>query len=83
MYSTYTAHRNKAVSEGAATYFLHKYVTTRVARMTWGFACNIPYCADDPEHYKRRHKVVIDVAGEERLNGVFQLYISEVIETSI
>lgn len=47
--------------------------------MTWGVGSSIPYDADDPEHYKRRHNVTIDIAGVKRIEPVFQLYLLEVI----
>lgn len=72
------AHRQRSVSHGAVAFFLKKFATTRVARMTWGVRDDTSYCADNPEHYKRRDKVKKDAGGTKRLHDVFRTFISEV-----
>ncbi|KAJ3535907.1 hypothetical protein NMY22_g6269 [Coprinellus aureogranulatus] len=48
-------HVNKAVSNGAVSFYLDSFVTTRVARATYGIQVYIPYDATDPEHCARAH----------------------------
>lgn len=59
-------------------FFLEKFATTRVARMTWGVNGGTSYCADNPEHYKRKDRMKKDAAGDERLYNVFRTFIHEV-----
>ncbi|KAJ3508524.1 hypothetical protein NMY22_g16586 [Coprinellus aureogranulatus] len=53
------AHVNKAVSNGAVSFYLDGVVGSRVARATYGVGCYSDYDSYDPEHRKRGHKVTI------------------------
>jgi hypothetical protein len=44
---------NKAVSDGAISFYLDHYVRARVAKVTYGSPANIRYKPSDPEHIKR------------------------------
>ncbi|GJE90679.1 HSP70 family protein [Phanerochaete sordida] len=46
-------HTNKAVAEGAVSFFLGHSVTARISRSTYGSTCWFPYDASDPEHVLR------------------------------
>ncbi|KAI0086044.1 hypothetical protein BDY19DRAFT_376420 [Irpex rosettiformis] len=50
-------HTNKAVAEGAVSYYLGDVVSARVARITYGVEVVRIYDASDSEHYSRRHKL--------------------------
>ncbi|TFK80413.1 hypothetical protein K466DRAFT_532982 [Polyporus arcularius HHB13444] len=46
-------HTSKAVSEGAVSFYLDRFVSARVIRTTYGVACNHDYEPNDPEHAAR------------------------------
>ena len=46
-------HRSKAVSDGAVSFHLDHFVSTRVARFGYGTSCRISYNPGNPEHLKR------------------------------
>ncbi|KAI0708754.1 hypothetical protein C8T65DRAFT_740136 [Cerioporus squamosus] len=46
-------HTSKAVSEGAVSFYLDRFVSARVIRTTYGVACNHDYVPNDPEHATR------------------------------
>ncbi|KAG1846557.1 hypothetical protein DFJ58DRAFT_747163 [Suillus subalutaceus] len=58
------AHVNKAVADGAVSFYIDHLVSSRVARATYGVECFIPYHSGDPEHQVRLHKSFIDPTGE-------------------
>lgn len=47
------ARRNKAVSDGAMSFYLDHYVRSRVSKVTYGSIANVLYKDHDPEHTKR------------------------------
>ncbi|EFI28063.1 hypothetical protein CC1G_14089 [Coprinopsis cinerea okayama7 len=55
-------HVNKAVSDGAISFYLDHYVDKRVAKMTYGNFCHIPYNDHDPEHKRRHHTTFMSMA---------------------
>ena len=50
------SHINKAVSDGAISFYLDHFVRTRVSKYTYGSFGNIEYDASDPSHQERQHK---------------------------
>ncbi|KAF6748676.1 hypothetical protein DFP72DRAFT_915785 [Ephemerocybe angulata] len=50
-------HVNKAVSNGAVSFYLDSAVTSRVARLTYGVEVCVDYNSTDYEHIKRGHRV--------------------------
>ncbi|KAG2043946.1 hypothetical protein BDR03DRAFT_940321 [Suillus americanus] len=58
------AHVNKAVADGAVSFYIDHLVSSRVARATYGVECFTPYHSEDPEHQVRLHKSFIDATGE-------------------
>jgi len=46
-------HVNKAVSDGAISFYLDHYVRSRVAKVTYGYKASILYVPTDSEHIKR------------------------------
>ncbi|KAL0574104.1 hypothetical protein V5O48_007863, partial [Marasmius crinis-equi] len=54
---------NKAVADGAVSFYLDHMVSARVARFTYGVECSTSYMPSDPEHRKRSHTLYTDVAG--------------------
>ncbi|KAG2353445.1 hypothetical protein BDR07DRAFT_1367118 [Suillus spraguei] len=58
------AHVNKAVADGAVSFYIDHLVSSRVARATYGTDCNTQYNSRDPEHLARQHKKFIGLTGE-------------------
>jgi hypothetical protein len=56
-------HVNKAVSDGAISFYLDHYVRARIAKVTYGSRVSVPYVHSDPEHVKRAALKFIDVDG--------------------
>ncbi|RPD70094.1 hypothetical protein L226DRAFT_256752 [Lentinus tigrinus ALCF2SS1-7] len=46
-------HTSKAVSEGAVSFYLDRFVSARLIRTTYGVSCNHDYVPNDPEHATR------------------------------
>ncbi|TFK95589.1 hypothetical protein BDV98DRAFT_556293 [Pterulicium gracile] len=62
-------HMNKAVANGGISFHLDRFVTSRVARFTYGIGCNTLYNPEDPEHRGRHSYVSFD--GEKYVSDVF------------
>lgn len=54
---------SKAVAEGAASFFLQKFVSSRVAKFTYGTEVSFVYDGGDPEHHARRFKLKTGPSG--------------------
>ncbi|KAG1734623.1 hypothetical protein EDB19DRAFT_1638867 [Suillus lakei] len=66
------AHANKAVADGAVSFYIDHLVSSRVARATYGIECITPYNSQDREHLSRQHKSIIDVSGGTFIPDYFQ-----------
>jgi len=56
-------HVNKAVADGAVSFFVDNLVSSRAARFTYGTHCNAVYDEHDPEHVSRRDVAFEGVTG--------------------
>jgi len=56
-------HCNKAVADGAVSYFIDHLVSSRVARYTYGTECSVPYSPFDTEHRARQKQVFRSASG--------------------
>jgi hypothetical protein len=70
--------RNKAVSDGAISFYLDHFVRTRVSKFTYGSFCTLPYDPNDPDHQSRSHKVFTDEFGDKRVDGCFDIILPKV-----
>jgi hypothetical protein len=70
--------RNKAVSDGAISFYLDHFVRTRVSKITYGYFCHIPYDPNDPDHRARSHKVFTSVSGNKRISDSFDIILPKV-----
>ncbi|KAG2126241.1 hypothetical protein DEU56DRAFT_557062 [Suillus clintonianus] len=66
------AHVNKAVADGAVSFYIDHLVSSRVARATYGVECHSQYDFQDPEHQARQHTIFADITGSLRVPSVFQ-----------
>ncbi|KII95456.1 hypothetical protein PLICRDRAFT_170106 [Plicaturopsis crispa FD-325 SS-3] len=71
------SHVNKAVADGAVSFYIDHFVSVRVARTTYGTDCNITYDAQNPDHRSRSHQVYVDVDGTSRLPHGFYTILSK------
>ncbi|CCM04651.1 uncharacterized protein FIBRA_06835 [Fibroporia radiculosa] len=69
-------HTSKAVAEGAVAFYLEEWVSARVARVTYGVQCLIPYHENDPEHLARRASVVSRPSGKRMIPDAFRILLS-------
>jgi hypothetical protein len=67
--SIYMFIRNKAVADGAVSYYLDHFVVGRIARHTYGIPISVLYDPADPDHRKRKHMMFEGIAGEDRLRA--------------
>jgi hypothetical protein len=68
----YVPCRNKAVSDGAISFYLDHYVRTRIAKVTYGSKVTVPYDDSNPEHVKRATLKFIDADGTPMLPHGFR-----------
>ncbi|TFK21092.1 hypothetical protein FA15DRAFT_672873 [Coprinopsis marcescibilis] len=66
-------HVNKAVSDGALSFYLDHFVKSRVSKVAYGSFCHIPYDNTDPEHRSRESTTFLSVSNSKRIGGFFQV----------
>jgi len=67
-------HVNKAVADGAISYYIDHFVQTRVSKLTYGSKGSIDYDASDAEHQKR--VTFTAISGVKRIDRVFWVILS-------
>jgi len=75
-------HVNKAVSDGAISFYVDHFVRTRVSKFTYGSFCHIPYDPSAPDHISRSHNVFISVSGAERITDFFDIILPKNTQVS-
>ena len=73
-----TLFRNKAVSDGAISFFIDHFVSTRVSRFVYGVSTRHTYNAYDAGHRKRVGKIFIDASGKQKLDEHFSVILAKV-----
>lgn len=71
--------RNKAVADGAISFFLDHFVGVRVSKHAYGIEVNIPFDPFDAEHVRRVSQSYVSMAGDRRLTGHFNTILAKVI----
>ncbi len=74
-------HSNKAVAEGAVSYYLQRFVSVRMARLTYGSSCCIDFDEADAEHHIRRGNIYYRASGEAVLPDAYTVMITKVCYT--
>ena len=69
---------NKAVSDGAISFYVDHFVRTRVSKFTYGCMSGKRYDPSNPDHRSRSHSVRTDFDGEERLRNFFTIILPKV-----
>lgn len=72
------AHRNKAVADGAVSYYIDHVVTERISKAVYGVSCTYSFDASDPEHMTRRDKVFVGADGRTSVEGGFSTILTKV-----
>ncbi|KAK7029533.1 hypothetical protein VNI00_014410 [Paramarasmius palmivorus] len=62
---------NKAVADGAVSFYLDHCVSARVSRFTYGVECAVPYDQSNPEHRRRAHTTYVNPSGMRLVPGAF------------
>ena len=70
--------RNKAVSDGAISFYLDHFVETRVSKFTYGTFCEISYNPNDPDHQSRSQLAFTDIYGAKVIDGSFDIILPKV-----
>jgi len=73
---------NKAVSDGAISFYLDHFVRTRVSKITYGNFCHIPYDPNLSDHRSRSHKVFTSVSGNKRISDSFDIILPKDTQVS-
>lgn len=68
---TYTYLRNKAVADGAISFYLDHFVSVRVSKFSYGSRCNWAFDLGDPEHVKRSHLTFVNPSGTLRVPNAY------------
>lgn len=76
------SHVNKAVADGALSFYLDHSVRSRVSRFTYGVHCHIPYDIYDAEHLQRSASSFTSAGGYRRIPGAFSVILPKNTQTS-
>ncbi|KIL58029.1 hypothetical protein M378DRAFT_171084, partial [Amanita muscaria Koide BX008] len=75
-------HLYKAVAEGAVSYYLDHYVTTRVARLSYGVMTRHLFNDKNPEHLDRESTKLTQANGKSYIPGIFDTILIKDTEVS-
>jgi len=70
--------RNKAVSDGALSFYQHRFVHTRISKCTYGNFCDTAFDPADPDHQQRLHNGYTDFTGVRLIKGFFSVILPKV-----
>ena len=77
-FNVVSAYSNKAVAEGAVSFYLEHFVSVRMARVTYGTSCVRQYDPADPEHHILRGRVFTQASGQRCIPGAFSVLLPKV-----
>jgi len=69
---------NKAVADGAVSFYIDHLVSSRVSRATYGVKAYTVFNPRDPEHLTRQHTRFIDAAGDLSIPNQFSSILPKV-----
>ena len=70
--------RNKAVSDGALSYYHDHFISIRVSKFTYGVFGHTRFDPVDQDHQRRTHSVFKDVDETLRISGAFSVILPKV-----
>ena len=71
--------RNKAVSDGAISFYLDHFVSSRVSKWTYGIFGDIEYDPSAADHRSRPHMLFTSFSGTVRICDFFDIILPKVI----
>lgn len=77
-HQTHASFSNKAVSDGAISFYLDHFVRTRVSKVTYGNFCHIPFEPSQSDHQQRIRNTFISVSGSKRISDAFDVILPKV-----
>ncbi|KAF8901884.1 hypothetical protein CPB84DRAFT_1776920 [Gymnopilus junonius] len=75
-------HVNKAVSDGAISFYLDHFVRTRVSKVTYGSFCATQYDSSNPEHRARSADLITFNSGALMVNHYFAIILPKNTQVS-
>jgi len=75
-------HANKAVADGAISFYLDHHVSSRMAKVTYGVECHRPFDASDPQHRARESTAYLLSSGDRRLPHYFDTILNKGVQVS-
>lgn len=76
------SHVNKAVADGAVSFYLDHFVSARISKMAYGINCSVPFDPTNKEHQNRLSSVFTSLTGEKKLSGVFSVILQKGVQVS-
>ncbi|KAK0448954.1 uncharacterized protein EV420DRAFT_1566356 [Desarmillaria tabescens] len=76
------SHVNKAVADGAVSFYLDRFVSTRVARFHYGVKVHTEYDPANVEHQRRRNKTYPGISGELKLDDQYDTILAKDVQVS-
>jgi hypothetical protein len=70
--------RNKAVSDGAVSYYVSQMVTTRIARFSYGTFRNVQYNPEIQAHKDRRDDLLERTSGRRMVPNKWEVMLAKV-----
>jgi len=66
------------VSDGAVSFYLDRFVRSRVSKITYGTFCHIQFDPASPDHQQRLGKTFTSVSGKRRVRDAFDVILPKV-----
>ena len=70
--------RNKAVADGAMSFYIDHCVRTRVSRFTYGQFSNTKFDPHNADHQRRIHDVYTSLSGQKNVKNNFSIILPKV-----
>uniref|UniRef100_A0A0W0G793 Uncharacterized protein n=1 Tax=Moniliophthora roreri TaxID=221103 RepID=A0A0W0G793_MONRR len=64
---------NKAVADGAVSFYLDHCVSARISRFTYGTECCTAFDPSDPQHQRRSQTIFLQASGRRAIPNVFDI----------
>jgi len=69
---------NKAVADGAISFFVDHFVAARVSKLAYGTSCMTRFQSNNAEHIARSAMKFRDLSGDWMVGGVFSVILPKV-----
>lgn len=79
----YPLNRNKAVSDGAISFYLDHFVQSRVSKITYGVFCSTLYDPNKADHLERSSTISIFPSGRKYISSGFDVILPKVLYLTI